>query len=433
MRPPRSKRTTQLKAIVFADGSDGDIHPHLGLGCELTARGHHVIFITTLKYIDVARELGFEALSLIEESEQRVLDRAEAVGALTRIKANFRFYCGRISAICELAASRIDNRSILVAPPFAYPIAKLLHSKYDVPYVSTALSPANIYSLKNPASYKGMEWLVHLPYSMRKLLFQSGERLVIDPFVRILVKEAAQKMDLPLPRHVFSEWARSPQKIIGLFPEWFCPIPEDWPDHLALTGFPLFQPKAGEQQLSAGLSQFLDAGPPPIVFNPGTETKNARAFFSAALKATEKLGMRGIFLTRLIDQLPTLPDTIWHERYTSLRLLLPRARLFVHHGGIGTIALALAAGIPQLVLPLAHDNFDNGRRVEQLGCGLVQQNPLDDNALIKKLRYLPSSPQVRKACQLIQARMESGTKARASAVDVIEETFLSANKLAAAV
>lgn len=430
MGPFQQPRTTKMKAIIFADGSDGDIHPHLGLGCELRSRGHHVVFITTLNYVGIAREFGFEALSLIERSEQQVLDQAESVGTMAKIKANFKFYCGKISAICELAASHLDDRSILVAPPFAYPIAKLLHSKYGVPYVSTALSPANIYSLKNPASFKGLEWLPLLPYSMRKLLFQSGERLFIDPFVRILVKEAAQKMNLPLPRRVFSQWARSPQRIIGLFPAWFCPIPEDWPDQLLLTGFPLFQPKAGEQQLSGGLSQFLDAGPPPIVFNPGTETKNARAFFTAALKVIETQGMRGVFLTRLTNQLPKLPDTVWHESYTSLRLLLPRARILVHHGGIGTIALALNAGIPQLVLPLAHDNFDNGRRVERLGCGLVQQNPLDGIALLEKLQHLLTSPQVRDACRLAQTRIEPGTRARSRAVGVIEETFRSARQIA---
>ncbi len=50
-------------------------------------------------------------------------------------------------------------------------------------------------------------------------------------------------------------------------------------------------------------------------------------------------------------------------------MVLPRAAAFVHHGGIGTTAQALAAGVPQLVVPLAHDQPDNAVRVRRLGVG----------------------------------------------------------------
>jgi rhamnosyltransferase subunit B len=133
--------------------------------------------------------------------------------------------------------------------------------------------------------------------------------------------------------------------------------------------------------------------------------------------------VRAIFLTRFTNQLPKMPETVWHETYTSLRLLLPRTSIFVHHGGIGTIALALRAGVPQLVLPGAHDNLDNGKHLEKLGCGLMQRNLLDSDAMIEKLKYLLTSRQVKNACQLIQAQVEPGTTTCARAVDAIEETF----------
>jgi UDP:flavonoid glycosyltransferase YjiC (YdhE family) len=49
--------------------------------------------------------------------------------------------------------------------------------------------------------------------------------------------------------------------------------------------------------------------------------------------------------------------------------LFPRAAAVVHHGGIGTSAQGLAAGVPQLVMPLAHDQHDNAARLERLGVG----------------------------------------------------------------
>jgi rhamnosyltransferase subunit B len=426
--------TTNMKAIIFATGSDGEIHPHLGIGRELMARGYHVVFITTFNYVAVASECGFEVLSFLSADEdQSLLQSTECLGLIAKIKSYCRFLAGKASEICELAASRLDDQSILIAPPFFYSVAKLLHTKYSTPYISTVLVPAHLYSLKHPPSFKSTQWFSRLPYYLRKPLFRVGERLIVDPFFRMLLKEITQRLDLPQPSHVISEWWYSPQRVVGLFYDWFCPAPADWPSQVVLTGFPMFSPNAGEQQLSPGLSRFLDSGPPPVVFNPGTETQNPRKFFNVALKAAQTLGVRAVFLTRLTDHLPKLPDTIWHESYPPFHLLLPRASMLVHHGGIGTIALALRAGIPQLVLPTWTDQLDNGQRVERLGCGLVQQNSLDSVALLEKLKYLLSSPRVRDACRSAQVRMETDHTACRRAVDVIEDSFRSARRIAASI
>jgi rhamnosyltransferase subunit B len=237
-------------------------------------------------------------------------------------------------------------------------------------------------------------------------------------------------MDLPLPDQVISQWWYSPQRVLALFPDWFCPAPSDWPEQVVATGFPMFNTHANNQQLSEGLSRFLDAGSPPIVFNPGTETQNPRAFFEVALKVVQTLGIRGVFLTRLTEHLPALPETVLHESYPPVQLLLPRASLLVHHGGIGTIALALRAGIPQLILPGWTDQLDNGQRAERLGCALVQQNPLDSRGLLDKLRHLLISPEVHAACVAAQAKMESGETVCRNIVDQIEEVYRSSEKVA---
>jgi rhamnosyltransferase subunit B len=412
-----------MRAIIFAAGSDGEIHPHLGIGRELMARGHHVIFITTFDYADVARECGFEVLSFLgKEEKQDFLRSADGLGRMAKIKLYIRFLAGMAAKICELASSRLDEQSILVAPPFFYALAKLLHIRYGTPYVSTVLVPAHLYSLKSPPSFKSTQWYSSLPYSIRKPLFHAAEQLLIDPFFRMLLKKSCQGLGVSLPSRVVSEWWYSPQRVIGLFYDWFCPAPDDWPDKVILTGFPMFFPNA-KNELSAGLSQFLETGPPPIVFNPGTETQNPRAFFEAALNAVEVLGVRGVFLTRFTDHLPKLPKTIWHETYTSLPLLLARARALVHHGGVGTIALALRAGVPQLVLPSWTDQLDNGQRVERIGCGLVEQSPLNAHALREKLEYLMASPQVQQACRSMQAMVEPGAVVRSRTSEIIEESF----------
>src|SRR5262249_33834850 len=116
------------------------------------------------------------------------------------------------------------------------------------------------------------------------------------------------------------------------------------------------------------VARFLTDGEPPVVFTPGTGNRHARDFFAAAADACVRLGRRGLFLTRFAEQLPAqLPDGVRHFAWVPLSKLLPHASALVHHGGIGTSAAALAAGIPQVVMPFSHDQPDNAARLERLG------------------------------------------------------------------
>jgi rhamnosyltransferase subunit B len=54
-----------------------------------------------------------------------------------------------------------------------------------------------------------------------------------------------------------------------------------------------------------------------------------------------------------------------------LKTLLPHVAAIVHHGGMGTTAEALRAGVAQLAVPFAWDQFDNGARIAALGVGKV--------------------------------------------------------------
>ena len=93
---------------------------------------------------------------------------------------------------------------------------------------------------------------------------------------------------------------------------------------------------------------------------------------------------RAIFLTRYLDQVPAAirqspgpgaaPEAagaIAHFPFVPLSRILPRCAALVSHGGIGTIAQGLAAGIPQLIMPMAHDQPDNAARLRRLGIGLA--------------------------------------------------------------
>jgi len=216
-----------------------------------------------------------------------------------------------------------------------------------------------------------------------------------------------QRLNLPPIKKVFGGWMHSPQKNLGLFPDWFAPLQPDWPPQTQLTSFVYYDKQNGSEDIPDKLNKFLNAGGPPIIFTPGTAMKHATQFFLDCIEACQLLGQRGILLTQHPEQLPTeLPQNIQHFAYLPFSKVLPRALAHVHHGGIGTTAQAIAAGIPQVIRPMAHDQPDTAARVEKLGIG-ASLSPKKFNAasLAEKLKILITSQAVLDHCKACAERI----------------------------
>ena len=66
-----------------------------------------------------------------------------------------------------------------------------------------------------------------------------------------------------------------------------------------------------------------------------------------------------------------IPANTWVAPWWPQAAVMREAALVVGHGGFGTTMTALAAGVPQLVVPLfSSDQFLNAERVEAVGAGL---------------------------------------------------------------
>jgi UDP:flavonoid glycosyltransferase YjiC (YdhE family) len=172
---------------------------------------------------------------------------------------------------------------------------------------------------------------------------------------------------------------------IALFPRWFAPAPQ----LVQQAGFPLFE-DALVPALPPDVETFLSAGAPPVILTPGSFMRQARAFFEAALKACAALGQRAILLTPYADQVPALPGWARHYPYIALQRLAPRASAIIHHGGIGTAAQGLHAGLPQLLAPVFFDQFDNVARLEALGVGRRLADPADAATVTSALEAMLS-------------------------------------------
>jgi UDP:flavonoid glycosyltransferase YjiC (YdhE family) len=248
-----------------------------------------------------------------------------------------------------------------------------------------------------------------------------ADRFLIDPLLAPEINSFRAGLGLAPVRRIFERWAYSPRRVIGLFPEWFAPPQEDWPPHVRLTSFPLYD-QSGSRPTPAGLMEFLEEGEPPLVFTAGTGMVQARRFFMVSTEVCRSGGRRGVLLTQFPEQLPQrLPAGVRAFGYVPFSALFPRAAAVVHHGGIGTIAQASAAGLPQLVVPFAYDQPDNAVRVRRLGLGdFLRPGAYRADRALERISELAGSAVIRERCRSRAAAL-AGEKAMEQTCVLIEE------------
>ena len=173
--------------------------------------------------------------------------------------------------------------------------------------------------------------------------------------------------------------------------------------------------------MSDELKRFLSSGSPPIAFTPGSANIFGRKFFQAAADACKILGQRGILLTRFAEQIPSdLPENVKHFDFAPFKELLPRCQALVHHGGIGSLSQAMAAGIPQIIMPMGFDQIDNAHRVQRLHAGdYLFPSRFTGSRLASTLKNLLGNPNTTPACKQV-ANWISQVDSLELACDVIE-------------
>lgn len=404
-----------MRLLVSTFGSAGDVYPMLGLALALRGRGHEVTFATNPYFEEPVRRYGlpFEPLGTVDEFRAVVGNPG-----LWKPRTGFRVvFEGQRTGFRDQYALCERLRLPGVTNLFGFG-ALLAREKLGLPLVTVHLQPAVMWSNHEQPVFAG----IFGPRWMKRSLYWLGMTAFAHPPVaRVLDPWRAELGLPPMPR--VDRWWHSPDGVVGLFPDWFGPPQPDWPPNVVTTDFPLWN-DGSDTGLPPDVAAFLAAGEPPLVFTPGTANMHGRAFFAAAVDAAQRLGRRALFLTKFPEQIPaSLPPGVMHAAYVPLDVLLPRAAAVVHHGGVGSVSQALAAGVPQLVMPLAHDQFDNLARVVKLGVGAgVGVRRFTGRRVAAVLSRLLGSADVANACRIVAARLTARDGLKRAAV-AVEELF----------
>lgn len=407
-------RAPKPLVIVSTTGTGGDIQPFIRVAQGLCQRGHRVLLLVPKFHEEAAEASGvpYETMGTREEfqallNNPDLWDERKGWGVIWN--GVIPHLEGLRKLIQRLSA---HGPCVVLSHPILVPVAALARSvRPDLHIVAAYLAPSNLCSSHDLLAIGSLGIAPWVPLSWRQSLWRLIHKIWIDPTCLPSLNTARSQHGMPRVPHFFEHMLKAPNASVGLFPDWFAAVQPDWPQPFFAGNFLLapMQP-AATAPLPPDLEQFLSDGDRPIVFTPGTGHQHAARYFATAAQALKRLGRRGLFVTPHSAQLPhPLPANILWQAHVPFTVLLPRVAAVVHHGGIGTTAEAFRAGVPQLIVPFAYDQFDNGLRAKRLGVAdVLVAKRLSVRRMQRKLAHLVASPEVSRACLAVAEMMQQG-------------------------
>lgn len=340
--------------LLLAHGTRGDVDPFVALAGALVRRRRDVTVLTHAPYEETVAATGADFRAVDDAAGYaRHLRRArDLLGGRHHTRAadyygDADLFLDRVSVAGGFGQIRREVEAMAGAGDDTVVVGRLTSCLSGLMAAELTGSPVCQVSLSPFQSMTAPMTALHLARS-------AGTQL------------NALRAGLGLPPVTgWSRWLRRADLTVGLWPGWFDAAGPASPGPLMLTGFPLGDRAAGGSRLGP----VPDAGREDVVVvTGGTGRMLHPGFYASAVAGLAAAGRRGIVVTPHADLVPrVLPPGVVHRTSMPFAEVLPRVAGVVHHGGMGTLARALASGTPQLLLAHGADRPDNGARLERLG------------------------------------------------------------------
>jgi len=364
------------RVVLATVGSLGDVYPFIAIALALRDHGVEPVLAAMEDYRDLAAAEGI-AFRPVRPGGAEMLaagfDQCRAVQAvIDDVGATFDLILPHLETSFADCAAIVAGADLVVCSSFAIaartaaeaagvPVATVLFqpiafcSKHDPPVIGEAPAPPWLQRKLAPSIVRLLYALVRSRYAAR----------------RRPVDALRARLGLPALHDALLEGPLRAEQVFALYPPAFATLAADAPAGARTTGFSFYNGTGAVAALAPDLAHFLDTGPPPLIFTLGSLAVFAPGdFYAASAAAARALGRRAILLVgdhAAQTYAPLAGPDIAVVGFAPHARLFPRAAVVIHHGGIGTTAQALRAGVPQLVCPVLGDQFDNAERLRELG------------------------------------------------------------------
>ncbi len=417
-----------MKITLYAFGSRGDVQPYIALGKGLMAAGHTVCLNTHTIFETMVREHGLDFYPIEGDPRQVLIAQAVAdIGnnpiRISRwLKENFKPYLEEIFQETLQAAQGADLLLVSTVSVAGWHVAQ----KLGIPVIGLNLQPFTP-TREFPGSMAAPppDWLPFrgiYNYLSTKISNQSTFMML-----RPLLNDCRAKvLDLPPLSTAYYWWADSPTNdvpfIYGYSPS-VLPRPSNWGLYKQIAGY-WFLDTAQDYEPPTELLDFLKAGSIPVYIGFGSMVDHEREDMTKLIVEAVKLaGQRAILLNGWSELGSSeLPDFIYAIESIPHDWLFPKVAAVIHHGGAGTTAAGLRAGIPTVVVPFFGDQSFWGWRVHQLGAGTkwIPRKKLTAEKLAAAIRVAVTDVTVRKNAAILGERIRAENGIR-NAIVLIEQ------------
>jgi sterol 3beta-glucosyltransferase len=410
-----------MRITVVACGTRGDVQPAAVIAAELGRRGHDVVLATADDLVPFGRAIGVTTVPL--GFEIRAFLRSEQGAAFMATGASRAYLTGVVAykrskteTFFPAFAAACAGADVIVSNHLTLDEARCVGAAEHIPVIGLFHAPRR----QNPAFPSFIVTARRVPRLLRPLthlLASAWDKRAKKDYLA----EFRRAMGLSASRQ-----HTSPRPVLEVQAYSALIVPElrTWSPLRPLTGFPEATPEQhalwGDAVPDESLQHWLDAGDPPVYFGFGSmPVRDPGAVTAMIRRVCETLGLRGLIGAGWSD----LEATEQHDRIRVVgavdhAALLPRCAVAVHHGGAGTTAAAVAAGVPSVVCAVAFDQSFWGQRLEDRGIGTwLPFSEMSETTLVRAIRQL-LEPSVRRRASELRSQLvvEDGTRGAADAI-----------------
>ncbi len=372
-----------MRVTITTAGSRGDVQPYVALGLGLAEAGHEVTLAApaTFEGLVRGRGLGFSRLGLnpldairreLEGGDANLLQFAWRARSILgpAAKEDLRAYLEACKEADAVVYSSVGFLGFKVAGDLGIPRVGAMYGPLLNPtrLFPCSFLPAPSGRLRIPERKVG--GLLRGLYN--RLSYPLAQQALWQPMRAPMNGALRDEPGLsPFPLSgPFGEFGRSREPVLNGWSRHVLPHPPGWGPQLTTTGY-WFLDRPRDWRPPRALADFLASGPPPVSVGFGSMAgADPEGTTDLVLRALRLAGRRGVLLTGWGGlSNADLPDEVFEVEEVPHDWLFGQAAAAVHHGGAGTTAASLRAGIPTVVVPHFADQSFWGARVAGLGAG----------------------------------------------------------------
>lgn len=404
----------------------GDVAPYIPVARRLREAGHDVVFVAPEGFRSVLEPEPFAFHPYAMDCSPATMHADPVHTKLMRHPARNisrlgAYWMDRSFADDPARAIRslqdgFDGADVVVTHPTMGAVTVPVAHSMGVPVVAGHLFPMMIPTDRwtPPLGSRSLR----LPVPLSRMAWEILRRLGARAFRDDIVNGERERLGLaPIRCNGGWAWTEADATVVLVSPHYYGDGAPDWPP-VTWGGFSIWHGPDG-QQVDEALDQYVDVGEPPVLVMLGTSAAtDAGMQFARIATDLDRRGLRSVLLVGDPANLSEVGQRDGAVTFAPVTQLLPRCSVAVVSGALGGVAAALSAGVPVVIHPQLFDQVWHGRRVEDLGVGLMAKRTGQVAAAAKRIN---DDPGYAERARALAAKMagEDGSGAMVRAVEAL--------------